>query len=194
MGAYLLFAVAWFTAAVTPGADTMLLLSTTLARGWKAAVPYSFGITLAKICMVTISYFGLSAIIQANPSVFLVFKIFGAGFLLWRAWKMWFAGSPKAGRSADGFWPSLGMSFAIGASNPQAMMFYIAVIPQVAAETNVWVLNAMVAVGFTIVSAIWIGLATPIRRLIERGNNQVVVNRVVAVIFVALAALVLARQ
>ena len=194
MDAYLLFATAWFVAAGTPGADTMLLLGTTLARGWKTALPYSIGITLAKLGMVTLSYFGLSAILVAQPQVFLVFKIFGAGFLLWRAWRMWFSARAVAGKSVDGFWPSLGMSFAIGASNPQALMFYIAVIPQVARETNVWVLDAMVAVGFAIVTAIWVGLATPIRKLIERGNNQLIVNRIVAGVFVGLAVLVLSRQ
>jgi hypothetical protein len=71
MDAYLLFATIYITAAATPGIDTMSLLGRTLEAGWRAAVPYSIGITLAKMIMVAVSYFGLSALLAASPEVFL---------------------------------------------------------------------------------------------------------------------------
>ena len=55
MDAYLLFATIYFVAAATPGADTMLLLGRTLSSGWRAAIPYSLGITIAKTVMVTVA-------------------------------------------------------------------------------------------------------------------------------------------
>jgi threonine/homoserine/homoserine lactone efflux protein len=72
-------------------------------------------------------------------------------------------------------------------------MFYIAVVPQVAAQTEPLWLAMIVIIGFIIVSLIYIGLASQIRSWISTGENQRLINRCVAVLFVAIAALVLAR-
>lgn len=193
MNAYVLFTSIWFVAAVTPGADTMLLLTKTLASGWRSAIPYSIGITLAKIAMLTVAYFGFTALLDSHPELMIALKAFGVAFLIARAIKLWRGGALSAGRSSEGFWPGLAMAFAIGASNPQAMLFYVAVVPQVATETNIWLLDAIVAVGFTLVTAIYAGMATPIRAALARGNNQRLVNRIVAVVFVILAAVIITR-
>lgn len=193
MDAYLLFATIYITAAATPGVDTMSLLGRTLEAGWRAAVPYSIGITLAKMIMVAVSYFGLSALLAASPEIFWVLKVLGAGVLLWRAYKAWGAGVAKPGTTKDGFWPGLATSFVIGATNPTALMFYFAVVPLVSLETSVFGLAGIVVLGFGLVSAFYIGLAQQIRGWITRGENQRLVNRIVATIFVLLAVVALAR-
>ncbi len=193
MDAYLLFATIYFVAAATPGADTMLLLGRTLNAGWRAAVPYSLGITLAKTVMVTVAYFGLSALASFSPMVFAFLKAFGVGFLLYKAVRLWLAKPAEVGKARDGFWRGLGAAFVVGASNPTALMFYIAVVPQVASQTEPFWLALIVIVGFMIVSLIYIGLASQIRSWISTGENQRLINRCVAVLFVAIAALVLAR-
>ncbi len=193
MNAYLLFATIYLGAAATPGVDTMTLLSRTLTAGWKAAVPYSVGITLAKMIMVAVSYFGLTALMTASPQLFLILKVLGALVLFWRAYKSWNAGPAVAGKTRDGFWPGLGTAFAIGASNPTALMFYMAVVPQVSRETSVFGLAGIVILGFGLVSCFYIGLAQQIRGWITRGENQQLVNRIVSGIFVTLAGVVLTR-
>jgi threonine/homoserine/homoserine lactone efflux protein len=193
MDAYLLFATIYLTAAATPGVDTMSLLSRTLTAGWRAAVPYSIGITLAKMIMVGVSYFGLSALMAASPQIFFALKVVGAAVLLWRAYKSWNAGVAAIANTRDGFWPGLGTAFVIGASNPTALMFYMAVVPQVSRETSVFGLAGIVILGFGLVSVFYIGLAQQIRVWINRGENQRLVNRIVAGIFVTLAVVVLAR-
>lgn len=193
MDAYLLFATIYFVAAATPGADTMLLLGRTLSSGWRSAIPYSLGITLAKTVMVTVAYFGLSALVSVSPVVFGLLKVFGVCFLLYRAVRLWFAKPAAAGTARDGFWSGLVAAFLVGASNPTALMFYIAVVPQVAAATEPFWLALIVIVGFMIVSLIYIGLAHQIRKWISRGENQKLVNRLVAILFVVIAAIVLAR-
>ena len=193
MDAYLLFATIYFVAAATPGADTMLLLGRTLSSGWRSAIPYSLGITLAKTVMVTVAYFGLSALVSVSPVVFGLLKVFGVCFLLYRAVRLWFAEPAAAGTTRDGFWSGLVAAFLVGASNPTALMFYIAVVPQVAAATEPLWLALIVIVGFMIVSLIYIGLAHQIRKWISRGENQKLVNRLVATLFVVIAAIVLAR-
>jgi threonine/homoserine/homoserine lactone efflux protein len=190
---YLLFATIWFVAAATPGADTMLLLTTSLTTGWRSAIPVSLAITSAKVILLTVTFFGLTALIQDMPEVFVALKIFGAGFLLWRAYKMWNATPSSNLNTRVGFWQNFGLAFTVAVSNPQALMFYFAVVPQVSQDTNMWVLNAIIAIGFTLISAFYILLAAPIRAWISRGSNQRLLNRAVAIVFVLLAAAVVLR-
>jgi threonine/homoserine/homoserine lactone efflux protein len=190
---YLLFTVIWFVAAATPGIDTMLLLTTSLSTGWKSAISISLGITAAKVLLLTLTYFGLTALLSSNPEIFVLLKVFGCAFLLWRALKLWTSKLSISTNSRVGFWPNLSFAFTAAVSNPQALLFYVAVVPQVAGSTNVLILNLIIAIGFPIISAIYIGLAVPIRAWISRGPNQRLVNRVVALVFVALAIVLALR-
>lgn len=190
---YVLFATIWFVAAATPGIDTMLLLTTSISTGWRSAVSISLGITLAKVLLLTLTYFGLTALLASNPEIFVLLKVFGCAFLLWRAFKLWTSKLSISANPRTGFWPNLSFAFTAAVSNPQALLFYIAVVPQVAGSTNVLILNLIIAIGFPIISAIYIGLALPIRAWISRGSNQLLLNRAVSVIFVLLAAAVILR-
>ena len=61
------------------------------------------------------------------------------------------------------------------------------------ASTNVFILNLIIAIGFTLISLIYIGLALPIRAWISRGPNQNLVNRLIALVFVVLAVVLALR-
>ena len=193
MEAYWLFATIWFVAAATPGADTMLLLTTSLSTGWKSAIPISLGITAAKIILLTLAFFGLSALIDAVPAILVILKVFGCGFLLWRAYKLWRAKISASANTKAGFWQNLTLAFSVGVTNPQALLFYVAVVPQVSQTTSVWLLNAIIVVGFSLISAFYIGLAAPIGAWIGRGANQRLLNRAIALVFVILAGVIALR-
>ena len=190
---YLLFTAIWFVAAATPGIDTMLLLTTSINTGWKSAVSISLGISTAKVLLLTITYFGLTALLASNPEVYVVLKVFGCAFLLWRAFKLWTSKLKLSANPRSGFWPNFSFAFTAAVSNPQALLFYVAVVPQVSASTNVFILNLIIAIGFTLISLIYIGLALPIRAWISRGPNQNLVNRLIALVFVVLAVVLALR-
>jgi threonine/homoserine/homoserine lactone efflux protein len=190
---YLLFTAIWFVAAATPGIDTMLLLTSTIERGWRAAVAYSIGITLAKVLLMTVSFFGLNALISAAPQLIQALQWFGAAFLLYKAISLWNAKGVAKRKLSNGFWPSLSLAFALAVSNPTALLFYVAIVPQVSATTNLIVLNLIIAIGFSLISAFYIGLAAPIRKWLARTERQRGLNRGVAIIFVALAATIAVR-
>jgi threonine/homoserine/homoserine lactone efflux protein len=193
MDSYWLFATIWFVAAATPGADTMLLLTTSLSAGWRSAVAISIGITAAKVVLLVLAFFGLTALLDTVPQAFMALKIFGCLFLLWRAFKLWNSKPATGETSKTGFWGNLSLAFSVGVTNPQAMLFYIAVVPQVAETTNPWILSLIIAVGFSLISAFYIGLAVPIRAWMSRGANQRLLNRIVAIVFASLAVIVVLR-
>jgi threonine/homoserine/homoserine lactone efflux protein len=190
---YLLFAITWFAAAATPGGDTMLLLGKSLANGWKSTIPYSLGIIIAKVGMITLTYLGVAALMLQVPVAFAVLKFVGAGFLLWQAWRMWRAGRSEIKTREESFWPAVGTAILYGAANPQPWMFYFSVMPQVSGKTELWVLNLIVTVGFIGITAFYAGLAVPIRRWMLQGNNGIWLNRTVAVLFAVLAVTFVVR-
>ena len=187
METYLLFTVTWFIAAATPGGDTMLLLGKSLASGWKSTIPYSLGIIIAKVGMISLTYLGVAALMLRAPIAFNLLKFIGAGFLLWQAWRTWRAGRAEITSREDKFWPAVGTAVLYGAANPQPWMFYISVMPQVSGKTELWILNLIVTVGFAAITAFYAGLAVPIRRWMSNGRNGIWLNRCVAGLFVILA-------
>jgi threonine/homoserine/homoserine lactone efflux protein len=171
----------------------MLLLTSSLSRGARPTIALAAGITTAKVVLLVFSFFGLNALLAAAPQVFDLLKFAGALFLLWRAFKSWRASAISQSQSKHGFWSSFAMAFTIAVSNPQALLFYIAVVPQVALETNLVVLCLIIMVGFTLISAFYILLAKPISTWITGGTNQRLLNKSIAIVYVCLAALVLVR-
>lgn len=180
-------------AAAAPGADTALLVSTTLARGWKSAIPISLGITTAKVILLLLAFFGLSALLTAAPQTFIALKVFGCAFLLWRAYRLWTREPLAASSSETQFGQNFAVAFTTAISNPQAMLFYVAIVPQVTATTDPLVLSSIIAIGFTAISAGYVALALPIRGWISRGQNQRMLNRGLAIAFVLVAAIIATR-
>lgn len=181
---YLLFATAFMASAMAPGADTFLIATRAL-ESKAAAVWAAFGITLAKIAMVTIVFFGVTAAYQSAPWILMVLKVFGVGFLLFRAWVLWNKAPGQNGVRASG--RDFATGFAVGFSNPQPFAFYLSVMPAVIASTQVWALWLIVAVGFTLVSATYILATLPLKNWLESTKNQIAVNRTLSVVFALLA-------
>lgn len=193
METYLLFAVTWFAAAATPGGDTMLLLGKSLAAGWKSTIPYSLGIVIAKVGMITLTYLGVATLMVQAPAAFTVLKFVGAGFLIWQAWRLWQTGRPEIRTRSEAFWPAVGTAILYGAANPQPWMFYISVMPQVSGKTELWILNSIVTIGFIGITAFYAGLAVPIRQWMFKGHNGIWLNRGVAILFSILAVTFVVR-
>ena len=77
-------------------------------------------------------------------ALFIVLKVFGCVFLIWKAWGLWNAASAVGNASASGFLGNLATSFTVAISNPQALLFYVAVVPQVTQTTNPFALSAII--------------------------------------------------
>ena len=191
MSDYLLFATAFMASAITPGADT-LLIATRAVQSKAAAVWSAIGITLAKLSVVTIIYFGIAAIVASASGLMIVLKILGAGFLLFRAVVLW---RKKANQSltSSRAGADLATGFAVGFANPQPFAFYLSVMPSVIAGTQLPALLAIVAIGFGLVSTLYILGSIPLRVWLGSAKNQQLVNRAVSIVFVVLAIWIVLR-
>lgn len=190
MGEYLLFTFAFLVAAVTPGADTFLILSRAISDR-KSALVSGLGITVAKILMVAIAYLGLSALLIGEPGLLIAMKVLGASFLTWRAIRLWNTKERRATAETKG--GSFFSAFAISFSNPQPFAFYLSVIPAVVSTTQLSVLLVIVAIGFGLVTLIYVSMARLLANFLEKGANFQLVNRILAVTFLVLAIVIILR-
>ena len=208
MDAFLFFTVTYLLAAAAPGADTMLIVSRTVVGGWRSALRYAIGIALAKTTMITLAFFGTSALLTANPAAYSVLKVLGAAFLLFMAFKLWrtkaVAGVASEGQSqtetfgAKVTTASILGGYLVGISNPQPLLFYSSIVPMVVAAglnttADLFILWAIVIIGFIAIAGAYIGLASTIRPWLAKQTNRRRLNQVMAVVFVIISALLLLR-
>lgn len=83
------FIVAALVLNITPGSDTIYILSRTLAQGKKAGVASVLGISSGVLLWGLLVSFGLAAVLATAPMVMLAIKLIGAAYIIWIAVQMW---------------------------------------------------------------------------------------------------------
>lgn len=144
----LAFLLAQTLAAAIPGPTAMLVISQAMRFGWQKSLAGTAGVCTANVIMVTASAVGLAAILLANAQLFEIVKWFGVAYLLFvgvMLLKAGYADAPAKGPPADahpvaprppaasagGDAPRLfSMAFITQISNPKAMLFFGALLPQ----------------------------------------------------------------
>lgn len=125
-------AVVVFT--LTPGPDMALYLGNTLSGGWRRGLASFFGTAAGLVVHASLAAAGISALLAASASIFLVLKIAGALYLCYLAFDILRHGSAlnlsDVGR-ADG---GLGLVFLKGLGinilNPKIILFFVTFLPQ----------------------------------------------------------------
>ncbi|MFW3613479.1 LysE family translocator [Billgrantia antri] len=152
----LLYIVAIFVFAVTPGPGVFALLARGMASGARVCVPLALGMTLSDLLYLLLAFYGLAAIAENWSEAFTVIRYLGAAYLLYLGWKMWTApveAEPLApelqrGDAVKGFL----QGFLISASNPKVILFYIAFLPTFIDLTALASHDMVLVVGLTFVS------------------------------------------
>ena len=96
-------------------------------------MPYTFGVVLAKLTLLTLVVLGLAAIAKTFGAFFVILKFAGAAYLVWAGIKMWRSSGTSQARDLGTkvSWNDAFTGFALGVSNPNAIVFYVAVLPTV---------------------------------------------------------------
>ena len=203
MDAFIFFTVAYFAAAGAPGADTMLIVSRTIVGGRSSAWMYALGIAIAKAVMITLAFFGAGALLSNNPEFFVILKTLGAGFLLFMAVRLWLkpinSNQTQTTENKDvSAAASVLGGFVVSISNPQPLLFYSSIVPIVVAKglntiNDLMILFVIVFIGFALITAFYMTLAMTIKKWLANGNNQAILNKLMAAVFVILAAVIALR-
>lgn len=145
------FTLASFLLFLTPGPDMSLWLSRTIGGGRSAGLAAMAGTNLGCIVHTLLAAFGVSAVIAASATGFLVLKIAGALYLLWLAISAIRHGSslnvkagPARGGSAFGDF-TLGVT--VNLTNPKVVLFFITFLPQFVSANDPQVTGKLLFLG-----------------------------------------------
>ena len=130
-----LFLIAAFVVTITPGVDTVLVLSRAISDGRKAGVSSVLGITAGILCHTALGALGLSMIVAKSAIAFSVIKYAGAAYLVYLGVKTLMSETEgQTFKSADGFECSARGHFRTGlltnVLNPKIALFFLAFFPQ----------------------------------------------------------------
>lgn len=193
------FAAAW-AIALSPGAGAVAAMSSGLqhglCRGYWTVIGLQIGIVL-QLCIVAA---GVGALLGASATAFETVRWFGVAYLCWLGIQQWRSRPGNAPRQALSAATSaramLVRGFLVNTSNPKAVVFMLAVLPQFidAARplaAQYLLLGATLVSVDMVVMAGYAGLGARGLRLLNSPRQQKVINRVFGSLFVA-AAVVLA--
>lgn len=130
----LTFGLASLLLALTPGPDMALFLSRAINYGRPHGYAALFGACTGLLLHSALAALGISILIAAAPTAFLVLKIVGAVYLLWLAFNALRANGGLTLSAAARTAPSLGQSYLTGLGinllNPKIILFFVTFLPQ----------------------------------------------------------------
>ncbi len=196
-----IFAGALMMAAGSPGPSIAALVARVLSRGARDVLPFLAAMWIGEGIWLTCAVLGLAAIAETFYAAFVAIKWLGVLYLLYLAWKMWFApvdtgeaALPEVRSGAKLFFA--GMAVTLG--NPKIMMFYVALLPAIidlgAVTLTGWA--ELVVTMFVVLVAIdlaWVFLASRARRFLKSPRAVRIANRVSAGTMAGAAAAIATR-
>lgn len=195
------FACALFVAAGSPGPSVAALVARVISKGARDVLPFLSAMWLGEAIWLTCAVAGLAAIAETFHYAFVAIKWLGVCYLLYLAWKMWFASPDSDGEALpEAQSPTrlflAGMTVTLG--NPKIMMFYMALLPSIIdvrgvtivgwAELVATMLFVLIFIDFS-----WTLLAAKARRLLRSRRAIRAANRASAGTMAG-AALVIAMR
>ncbi|MDK1387471.1 Homoserine/homoserine lactone efflux protein [Ensifer psoraleae] len=148
----LAFAAASLLLAATPGPDMTLSISRSLAQGRKAALFVVLGTGLGIVVHTMLVAFGISALITASPTAFMVLKTGGAAYLFWLALQAIRHGSTLSVKKIDGAKgtavSNVATGFWVNILNPKVVIFFMTFLPQFVSANDPSVTGKLLFLGF----------------------------------------------
>lgn len=126
-----------FLLAVTPGPTMLLALSNGIGGGMRRAGWGIAGAALGSAIVIAIVALGLGSLLALSTWLFDALRIAGVAYLVWLGYKLWRSEPADVGLalaenrdSAPQGRRALAKSLAVALSNPKALLFFAAFLPQ----------------------------------------------------------------
>lgn len=128
------YSIACLVLFITPGPDMSLFLARTMAGGRRLGVASALGANVGCVAHTTLAAIGVSALLAASATGFLVLKIVGALYLLWLAIDAIRNGSALNVREGatvnQSFLRTFLMGVGVNLTNPKVVLFFVTFLPQ----------------------------------------------------------------
>jgi homoserine/homoserine lactone efflux protein len=194
---WLAFFLASWIISLSPGAGAIASMSSGLQYGFLRGYWNAIGLQIGLAMQIAVVAGGLGAILAASSNAFYAIKWFGVAYLVYLAVKQWRAlpmdmTDDAAVRPIGKPMAMMFRGFLVNASNPKALVFMLAVLPQFVNPqapllTQYLILGATMISVDMIVMAGYTGLASKVLRLLRTPKQQKRMNRTFAGLFVGAA-------
>jgi threonine/homoserine/homoserine lactone efflux protein len=197
----LVFALALVVAAGSPGPSIAALVARVLTHGLRDVLPFLAAMWLGEALWLTCAVAGLAMVARTLGVVFVAIKLIGVAYLLFLAWKMWFAPTQVSKNdlpSSRSPWRLFGAGLAVTLGNPKIIVFYLALLPTIVdlnrVGTAAWIeLTAVTLLVLMSVDLAWALLAVRARRLLTSRSAVKIANRTGATMMAGAAAVIAAH-
>jgi homoserine/homoserine lactone efflux protein len=162
---WIIFALFWGVFVITPGPNAVNCITNGMTIGFRRGLIAVLAILTQATLFLNLSAFGITALIAASPTAFLIAKTIGACFLIFlgiRGWILARRPPPKVQAKAGSIYAN---ALAIAVINPKSVAGYFAAFSQfVSPEAPIWgqmwvimpttlTLTALAYTGFTAIGA-----------------------------------------
>jgi threonine/homoserine/homoserine lactone efflux protein len=190
---WLLYLVAAIGLSLTPGPNSLLVLTHGALHGHRKTLLTVAGGAIGFVALIALSMLGIGALLQTSVSALTVLKLLGGAYLVWLGMQLWRAPAiqlrtdlPRADVPGVVLFRQ-GLLTAV--SNPKALLFFGAFLPQFIDPTLDLLLQFVVMAGVfvaveCVVEYLLALLAHRIRPLLERAGKRF--NRVCGGMFMAI--------
>ena len=196
---WLAFLVACWIISLSPGAGAIASMSAGLQYGFWRGYWNALGLQLGLALQIVIVAAGVGATLAASELAFTLIKWFGVLYLLYLGYRQWRAlpsdmQAPAEQRPIGRPLTLVLRGFLVNFSNPKAIVFMLAVLPQFL-NPQAPLLSQYLVMGVTmicvdlIVMAGYTGLASRVLGALRSPRQQKLMNRTFGALFVGAAAL-----
>ncbi|EHU2376223.1 threonine transporter RhtB [Acinetobacter baumannii] len=192
------YMLACWVISISPGAGAIASMSSGLNYGFRHGYWNAIGLQIALLIQIMIVAAGVGVLFATTPLAFQAVKWFGVAYLLYLAYLQWTAPVKDIEiqhEKKDKSVPALLFNgFVVNISNPKAIVFLLAVLPQfIDLSKPQWIQYLIMAATMVtidlIVMAGYTGLASKVLRLLRSPKQQKYLNRGFAVMFSCAALL-----
>ena len=143
---WIAYFVASWAIALSPGSGAVLSMTHGLAYGVRGASATILGLQAGLAVILLVAGAGVGALLVASATAFTVVKVVGAAYLMWLGWRQWRAPveasaantasdqtAPMGAAASTGLPPvrqRLAIGFFTNVTNPNGIVFMVAVLPQ----------------------------------------------------------------
>ncbi|MBR6549470.1 MAG: LysE family translocator [Clostridia bacterium] len=185
---------------ITPGTDTIYILSRAVAGGRRQGIASALGISVGILIHTLLVALGLSALLASSATAFTVMKWLGAAYLVFMGLRTLFTRTELLATDHVGN-QSMGKTFCQGVLtnglNPKVALFFLSFLPQFVASNNGYGALPFILLGLTFfaTSTVWCLIlaygASLVHHWLRNQKTKMVVSKLSGVIYILLGLNVL---
>jgi threonine/homoserine/homoserine lactone efflux protein len=174
---YWLFVLSAVLLNIAPGQDTLYILGRSIGQGRRVGIASALGVSAGTVVHTFAAALGLSAIVAASATAFLVIKLLGAAYLVYLGVRAIVAPSTvlslDTARTGDAR-AAFRQGLVTNVLNPKVGLFFLAFLPQFVAADAAHATFGFLLLGHTFVATgtVWVLVlalaAASVRRIFER--------------------------